>query len=59
MSISSPTAVFVDEIGAGLCRACVDWKSRWVILGRDEAVVSTGSARWLGVVSYGGQYNYS
>ena len=55
---SSPTAVLIDEIGAGLCCACVDWKSRWVVLGRDEAVVGIGSAGWLGVVSYEGQYNY-
>ncbi|KAF8551497.1 hypothetical protein OG21DRAFT_1499077 [Imleria badia] len=52
---SSPTAVLVDEIGAGLCCACVDWKSRWVVLGRDEAVVGIGSGGRLGVVSYEGR----
>ncbi|KAF8432962.1 hypothetical protein L210DRAFT_3614219 [Boletus edulis BED1] len=51
---SSPTAVLVDEIGAGLRCACVDWKSRWVVLGRDEAVVGIGCGGRLGVVSYEG-----
>lgn len=52
---SSPTAVLADEIGAGLRCACVDWKARWVVLGRDEAVVGVGSGGRLGVVSYEGQ----
>lgn len=51
---SSPTAVLVDEMGAGLRCACVDWKARWVVLGRDEAVVGVGSGGRLGVVSYEG-----
>ena len=53
---SSPTAVLVDEIRAGLRCACVDWKACWVVLGRDEAVVGVGSGGRLGVVSYEGQY---
>ncbi|KAG9316168.1 hypothetical protein JVU11DRAFT_2188 [Chiua virens] len=52
---SSPTAVLVDEIGAGLRCACVDWKARWVVLGRDEAAVGVGSGGRLGVVSYEGR----
>ncbi|KAN0090676.1 hypothetical protein V8E55_004242 [Tylopilus felleus] len=52
---SSPTAVLVDEIGAGLRCACVDWKLRWVVLGRDEAVIGIGSGGRLGVVSYEGR----
>ena len=54
--LSSPTATLVDEIGAGLRCACVDWKARWVVLGRDEAVVGVGSGGRLGVVSYEGQH---
>lgn len=56
---SSPTAVLVDEIGAGLRCACIDWKSRWVVLGRDEAVVGIGSGGRLGVVSYEGKDEFS
>ncbi|KAH0827300.1 hypothetical protein J3R83DRAFT_3923 [Lanmaoa asiatica] len=52
---SSPTAALVDEIGASLRCACVDWKARWVVLGRDEAVVGVGSGGRLGVVSYEGR----
>lgn len=52
--LSSPTAILVDEIGAGLRCACVDWKARWVVLGRDEAVVGVGNGGRLGVVSYEG-----
>ncbi|KAF9220088.1 hypothetical protein BS17DRAFT_788227 [Gyrodon lividus] len=51
---SSPASFLVDEIGAGLRCACVDWKERWVVLGRDEAVVGVGSGGRLGVVSYEG-----
>ncbi|KAI6129972.1 hypothetical protein EV401DRAFT_1851890 [Pisolithus croceorrhizus] len=36
--VSSPSSVLVDEIGAGLQCACVDWKGRWVTLGREEAL---------------------
>lgn len=56
---SSPIAVLVDEIGAGLRCACVDWKARWVVLGRDEAVVGVGSGGRLGVVSYEGLHTLS
>ncbi|KIJ12896.1 hypothetical protein PAXINDRAFT_117658 [Paxillus involutus ATCC 200175] len=51
---SSPASLLVDEIGAGLRCACVDWKERWVVLGRDEAVVGVGSGGRSGVVSYEG-----
>ena len=54
---SSPTAVLVDEIGAGLRYACVDWKAYWVVFGRDEAVVGIGTGGSLGVVSYECQYD--
>ncbi|KIJ62988.1 hypothetical protein HYDPIDRAFT_114138 [Hydnomerulius pinastri MD-312] len=49
---SSPVSVLVDEIGAGLRCACVDWKERWVILGTDEAVVGIGSGGRVGVFSF-------
>ncbi|KIJ21243.1 hypothetical protein PAXINDRAFT_96096 [Paxillus involutus ATCC 200175] len=51
---SSPASLLVDEIGAGLRCACVDWKERWVVLGRYEAVVGVGSGGRSGVVSYEG-----
>ena len=54
---SSPTVVLVDEIGAGLRCACVDWNSCWYVLSRDEVVVGIGSGGRLGVVSYEGQYD--
>ena len=52
---SSHTPILIDEVGVGLRCTCVDWKSRWVVLGRDEAVVGSGSGGRLGVVSYEGQ----
>ncbi|KAF8839390.1 hypothetical protein BDN67DRAFT_990923 [Paxillus ammoniavirescens] len=51
---SSPASLRVDEIGAGLQCACVDWKERWVVLGRYETVVGIGSGGRSGVVSYEG-----
>ncbi|KAF9235208.1 hypothetical protein BU15DRAFT_78221 [Melanogaster broomeanus] len=51
---SSQASLLIDEIGAGLRCACVDWKERWIVLGRDEAVVGVGSGGRLGVVSFEG-----
>ncbi|KAH7890168.1 hypothetical protein F5I97DRAFT_645537 [Phlebopus sp. FC_14] len=52
---SSPTSVLVDETGTDLRCACVDWKERWVVLGRKEGVYAVGVGGRLGVVAFEGK----
>ncbi|KAI6047551.1 hypothetical protein EDC04DRAFT_2618926 [Pisolithus marmoratus] len=45
----------VDEIGAGLQCACVDWKGRWVTLGREEALYACAVGGRIGSYALEGE----
>ncbi|KAI5980734.1 hypothetical protein EDD15DRAFT_2431784 [Pisolithus albus] len=53
--VSSPSSVLVDEIGAGLQCACVDWKGRWVALGREEALYACAVGGRIGSYALEGE----
>ncbi|KAI6030894.1 hypothetical protein F5J12DRAFT_903240 [Pisolithus orientalis] len=53
--VSSPSSVLVDEIGAGLQCACIDWKGRWVTLGRDEALYACAVGGRIGSYALEGE----
>lgn len=53
--VSSPSSVLVDEIGAGLQCACVDWKGRWVALGREEALYACAVSGRIGSYALEGE----
>ncbi|KAI6129765.1 hypothetical protein EDD16DRAFT_1543932 [Pisolithus croceorrhizus] len=53
--VSSPSSVLVDEIGAGLQCACVDWKGRWVTLGREEALYACAVGGRIGSYALEGE----
>ncbi|KAI6114368.1 hypothetical protein F5141DRAFT_1106145 [Pisolithus sp. B1] len=53
--VSSPSSVLADEIGAGLQCACVDWKGRWVALGREEALYACAVGGRIGSYALEGE----
>ena len=46
--------MLVDETGAGLKCACIDWKERWAIVGRDEALYACAVGGRIGTYALEG-----
>ncbi|KAG6333301.1 hypothetical protein ID866_5788 [Astraeus odoratus] len=53
--VSSPSSALVDEIGAGLRCACVDWKERWAVVGRGEALYACAVGGRIGSYALEGE----
>jgi len=52
--VSSPSSVLVDETGAGLRCTCIDWKDRWAVVGRDEALYACAVGGRIGTYALEG-----